>query len=185
MVETLTAELMTADQLLQMPDDGKLYELVEGVLIEVSPASSLSSAVAAIILVKLGGFVFLHKLGMVFGADHGMRLQTGPDTVRAPDVSFVRADRIPPGGLEEGFFPGAPDLAVEVLSPTDRMPNVLRKVRQYLDAGTRLVWVIDPRARAATVFHLDGRWIHVPEDGALDGGEVVPGFRLPLAQAWP
>ena len=125
-----------------------------------------------------------HRLGVCAGADGGVRLKPDPDTVRAPDVSFVRAERIPSGGLAAGYWPGAPDLAVEVLSPSDRYPEVQRKVQEYLDAGTWLVWVVDPESRTATVFHPGGRSIFLDCDGVLDGGAVLPGFKLALNEVW-
>jgi Uma2 family endonuclease len=171
---------MTADQLAHLPDDGNRYELVEGRLIRMPPASFLSSVVAATILRIIGNFVVERGLGLCAGADGGVRLKPNPDTVRAPDVSFVRAERIPAGGLTAGYWPGAPDLAVEVLSPSDRYPEVQRKVQEYLDAGTRLVWVVDPESRTATVFHADGRSTFLAAEDVLDGEDVLPGFRLPL-----
>jgi Uma2 family endonuclease len=112
-------------------------------------------------------------------------LKRGPDVVRAPDVWFVRADRVPADGIPVSFWPGAPDLAIEVLSPTDRVGAVLRKVREYLDAGVRLVWVIDPEARTAGVFR-PGRTEHfIDDDRILDGEDVLPGFTLPLREVLP
>lgn len=184
MSDAPVASLMTADELARLPDDGNRYELVEGRLVRMPPASYLSSVVAALILRLVSNFVVQHKLGICAGADGGVRLKPEPDTVRAPDVSFVRAERIPVGGLVAGYWPGAPDLAVEVLSPSDRYPEVQRKVQEYLDAGTRLVWVIDPESRTATVFHPDGRSKFFGADDVLDGGDVLPGFRLPLSEVW-
>jgi Uma2 family endonuclease len=176
-------QLLTADDLLALPDDGNRYELV-GKLICMPPASFRSSVVAATVLRIVGNFVAQHSLGLCGGADGGLRLFAQPDTVRAPDVSFVRAERIPPGPLEAGYFPGAPDLAVEVLSPSDRYPEVQRKVQEYLDAGTPLVWVLDPESRSATVTHADGRSTYLDSDGILDGEDVLPGFRVALADVW-
>lgn len=184
MSDAPAASLMTADKLARLPDDGNRYELVEGRLLQMPPASFLSSVVAATILRIVSNFVVQHRLGVCAGADGGVRLRSEPDTVRAPDVSFVRAERIPAGGLVAGYWPGAPDLAVEVLSPSDRYPEVQRKVQEYLDAGTRLVWVVDPESRTATAFHPDGRSSFLSEDDALDGEDVLPGFRLPLSEVW-
>lgn len=176
--------LMTADQLAHLPDDGNRYELVEGRLMRMPPASFLSSVIAATILRIMGNFVLEHQLGICAGADGGVRLRPDPDTVRAPDVTFVRAERLPAGRLQAGYWEGAPDLAVEVLSPSDRYPEVQRKVQEYLDAGTRLVWVVDPESRTATVFHPDGRSVFLGADGVLDGEDVLPGFRLALEGVW-
>lgn len=178
-------KLMTAEDLLKLPDDGStLYELDRGRLVCMCPASLLSSVVAGRILAALTAFVARLRLGVVAGADGGYRLVSGPDTLRAPDVSFVRRERLPGGRLRPGFFAGAPDLAVEVLSPSDRYADVTRKVGQYFAAGTRLVWVVDPAARTAVVFHPGVSPVTLDPDGALDGEDVVPGFRLPLVELW-
>jgi Uma2 family endonuclease len=176
--------LMTAEDLLDLPDDGNQYELSEGELIVMSPASYWSSMVAAAILSRIRQFVLANRLGIVAGADGGMILRRGPDTLRAPDVSFVRRDRVPPGIARGGFIPVAPDLAVEVLSPSDRFSQVNRKIRDYFAAGTRLVWVIDPDDRTAMVYHPDRPVEIVAPEGALDGEDILAGFSLSLAGLW-
>lgn len=176
--------LLTAADLLQMPDDGNQYELVEGRLLCMGGTSTRPAAVAFNIGLEVGGFVKQHRLGLCGGADWGMLLTSKPDTVRVPDVAFVRADRIPPSGLPNGFWPGAPDLAVEVRSPSNRFPDILRKIADYLDAGTRLVWQIDPERRTAMAFREEGITAVAGADGVLDGEDVLPGFSLSLAQIW-
>ena len=118
---------------------------------------------------------------MLFGQDTGFLIERDPDTVRAPDVAFVSAARTPEIG-RRGYVPFAPDLAVEILSPGDRPSEVLEKVAAWLGAGTRLVWVIDPDRGNARVHRADGSTSIVPEDGALDGEDVLPGFNCPLAE---
>lgn len=184
MVEARRTRLMTAEELFEMPDDGNLYELVEGVLTQVSPASQTSSAVAGIILTLLNNHVRPKKLGLVTGADGGAKLRSNPDTVRAPDVAFVRADRLPQGRPARSFFDGAPDLAVEVFSPSDRRSVTLRTMQSYLDAGVRLAWFIDPFERSAQVYRPGQPARGLAEDGVLDGDDVLPGFRLPLEDIW-
>jgi Uma2 family endonuclease len=175
-------ELMTAEDLMALPDDGSFHELDEGRLVTMPPSAARSSRVCTLLLIKLGAFVLQHGLGMLMGEQGGVVLRRGPDIVRAPDISFVRQDRVVDTG--RGYFPGAPDLAVEVLSPSDRYSAVSRKVTQYLAAGVRLVWVIDPEERTVTI-HRSGNVVTVlPEDGVLDGEDVVPGFRLPLIEIW-
>ncbi len=181
---TTPVRLMTADEVFRMPDDGKRYELVEGRLEEVTPASPMSSAVAVAIAALLYAFVRPRKLGVVGGADWGVKLFGDPDTVRAPDVCFVRADRLPNGKVPRRFQDGVPDLVVEVLSPTDRYRRTQRKVREYLAAGARLVWVIDPDERSAVVYQADGSVSEYEAGGLLDGGDVLPGFTLNLAEIW-
>ena len=177
-----TPKLMTVEELMQLPDDGMFHELDEGKLVCMPPSAYRSSRVGSRVLIRLGTFVEQHNLGMVAGEAGGVVLGRGPDIVRSPDVSFVHRDRMVDTG--RGYFEGAPDLAVEVLSPSDRYAAVARKVSQYLAAGTRLVWVLDPETRAAAV-HCPGREvIELGEDGVLDGEDVVPGFRLALSEVW-
>ena len=180
-----TTHLMTAEELAKLPDDGHVYELSRGRLICMSPSGTLSSIIAGKVLVRLGVFVDRERLGLYGTAEGGFTLARQPDTVRAPDVWFVRAERIPGGGIPITFWPGAPDLAIEVLSPSDRFGAVLEKVRDYIDAGTRLVWVIDPESRSAGVFRPHGPVQFIDEPGALDGEDVLPGFSLPLCDVLP
>ncbi len=184
MPDTSAATLMTAEDLLKLPDDGRRYELVRGKLIRMSPSGSRSSIVSGRISNRVGPFVEQHRLGFCGDSDWGFILASNPDVVRAPDVGFVRADRIPPEGIPEGFWPGAPDLAVDVLSSSDRFSDVLEKVQEYLAAGTRLIWVVDPDARRATVFRPAPAPVTVGADSELSGEDVLPGFVLKLAEVW-
>lgn len=177
--------LMTADELLAMPDDDQhQYELVRGRLICMSPSSSKPAIVAGNIGGEVRSFVKEHRLGICGGADWGFKITSNPDTVRAPDFSFVRAERVPPGGIPPGFWPGAPDFAVEVLSPSNSFTEIMEKVEDYLRAGTRLVWVVDPEKRKVTVLRPGRAPMLVGEDGELDGADVLPGFTLPLREIW-
>lgn len=179
---TTPARLMTAQELLDRGDDGRQWELVEGVLHEVAPAGIRGSQIALRVGARLIRFVEERGLGAAFGADAGFILHHQPDTVRSPDVAFICADRLPLDLDRDGFFDGAPDLAVEVVSPTDRPRDVSRKVREYLQAGTQLVWVIEPRKQHVTE-HAPGQEPRVlTGDMALDGGAVLPGFTLPLRE---
>jgi Uma2 family endonuclease len=177
--------LMTADELLRLPDDGKRYELSRGRLICMSPSAVPPGVVAAKLAGRLVPFVDEHDLGVCGTADSGFKLESAPDTVRAPDFWFVRKERISAEGLPPGFWPGAPDLAVEVLSPSDRFLDVMLKMDEYLQAGTRLVWVLDPYGRTAGVFRADGTRTLMGEDGVLDGEDLLPGFRIPLRDLLP
>jgi Uma2 family endonuclease len=143
---------MTAEELLRLPDDGHRRELVRGRLVELSPAGSRSSIVSGRIHSRIGPFVERRKVGLCGGSEWGFLLATDPDIVRAPDVAVVVAARIGAEGVPAGYWRGAPDLAVEVVSPSDRLADVLEKVEECLTYGTRLVWVIDPEARKAIVF---------------------------------
>ena len=167
---------ITADELLTMPDDGMRHELVDGELLVHPPPGVQHGDIQSTVASLLKPYVKAHKLGGVF-TEAGFVLKRDPDVVRAPDVSFVVAARIPGSGLPVGYFDGAPDLAVEVISPSDTLYEVEDKVAQYLAAGTRLAWVINPRRRTVAV-HAPGAPVHVlGEDDTVDAGDVVPGFR--------
>jgi Uma2 family endonuclease len=111
-------------------------------------------------------------------------LESSPDTVRALSVGFVRAERIPTDGIPDGFWPGAPDLAIDLVSPSDGFTYLLAKVVDFLTAGTPLSWVIDAEARKAVIFRPGKAPETVDADGELSGGDVVPGFVLRLADVW-
>ena len=145
-----TEQVTTAEQLLNSPDLGPC-ELVWGELVMVPPGGGEHSEIGIMgIALALGSFVKQRRLGVVYGPDAGFQIGHNPDTVRVPDVAFVRAERIPPD-RSKGFIQGAPDLAVEILSPTDRASEVNAKVEEWLEAGCRIVWVVDPNSRTVYV----------------------------------
>jgi Uma2 family endonuclease len=171
---------MTADELLAMPEDGIRRELVAGELREMTPAGWQHGRIAGNIASELGPYIRQHRLGAMATAEASFRLSADPDTVRVPDVSFVRQERLDAIGDTTGYWPGAPDLAVEVISPNDRYSEVREKVDEYLAAGTRMVVLVDPRNRDVLVFRSRGERIELTEDDVLDGGDVVPGWTLPV-----
>lgn len=177
-------KLLTVEELFDLPDDGNLYELVEGRLVRVPPSSFTSSMVAMTLAARITIFVATHQLGACAGEAGGVVTRRGPDTVRAPDFSFVRKDRLPPAGLPDKYAPLAPDLVVEVMSPSDRLSNLFRKIEEYLAAGTRLAWLIIGRERSVFVFHPDQPPVVLSGDASLDGEDVLPGFTLPLSELW-
>ena len=179
-----SSSLVTADELLRMSDREQDYELVRGRLIPVSPAFSIASIVASNVMGEMRHYAREHRLGICSGADWGFRLSSNPDTVRAPDAAFVSGERIPAEGIPKGYWEGAPDLAIEVRSPNDRPSEILTKVAEYLTAGARLVWTLDPARRRTVVYRADGSVEVVGADGELDGEDLLPGFRLPLADVW-
>ncbi len=144
----------------------------------MSPAGSRHGAVAARIAKVIADAVEPAKLGVVFAAETGFVLERNPDSVRAPDVAFVRAERLT-GGIPAGFFPGPPDLAVEVLSPNDQQRDVAVKVAQWLAAGAALVWVVDPAGHTLTAHRVDGETMAYRNDESVPGAPVLPGFTLP------
>lgn len=163
--------------LLILPRDGRKYELVDGD-VRVSPAGYRHGRVAVRLSRRLDAFAVEHSLGDVLDSSTGYRLPGG--NVRSPDVSFVSAARVPADG-PVGFAEFAPDLAIEVLSPEDRPREVLDKVGEYLSAGVRLVWVLDPEKGTAAVYRSLTDVQRVERDGQLDGEDVLPGFHCSLA----
>jgi Uma2 family endonuclease len=174
---------LTADDLWHLPDDGfHRYELVEGRLLTMTPAGGLHGLVTS----RLHAAVFTHvderRLGVVMSADTGFKLESDPDTVRAPDVAFIARDRIPAGGIPKAFWQCAPDLAVEVMSPSDRRSDVNEKISQYLRLGVKVVWFVEPSPRRVTIFRPGESPRILGETDTLDGGDVLPGFRYPLSR---
>ncbi|HET7229611.1 MAG TPA: Uma2 family endonuclease [Longimicrobium sp.] len=176
--------LLTADEFLRMPDGGVRRELVRGEVCEMTPAGSRHGRIGMRIAARLSGFVEAHGLGEVYGPDTGFMLASDPDTVRVPDVSFVTRERATRVGDVEEFWPGAPDLAIEVISPTDRFSEVDEKIEEYFAAGCRMVVIVNPRRRIATVYRSPDDVLLLREDDVLDGGDVVPGWTLPLAEVF-
>ena len=170
---------MTADELLRLNVSDARSELIRGELVVRELAGYRHGNVAARLLVAIGAFVETRALGWVFTAETGFRLREDPDTVRAPDVAFVRHDRVP-DPPPRGYASLAPDLVVEVLSPDDRPGEVLSKVGDWLEAGTALVWVVDPERHTARVYRADGSEDHLGEADRLEGETVLPGFECEL-----
>ena len=172
-----TTTLVTADELLAMPTGmGKRYELVAGELRIMSPAGWRHGSVISRLGARLANHVEQHDLGITFGAETGFKLATNPDTVRAPDASFIAKEHIPQREPKDGFWPGAPDLAVEVLSPNDRTREVDEKIEAWLAAGCAAVWIVDPKLETVTIY-LSRTDVQVKTAGeVLQGDPVVPGF---------
>jgi Uma2 family endonuclease len=171
------AKRATEDDLRATPRDGHKYELVDGE-IRVSPTGYRHGTVCVNLVLALGNFVKQHNLGQVLESGVGFRLPGG--NVRCPDVSFIAASRLAGRPVTDDFSELPPDLAVEVLSPSERPRHVLDKVGEYLEAGVRLVWVIDPQSAKAIVYRSLSEVTEIQADDHLDGGEVLPGFRCPL-----
>jgi Uma2 family endonuclease len=174
-----TRPAATEADLLRTPKDGQKYELVDGE-IRVSPAGSRHGHVCANLVFRLVGAVKELGLGHVFDSSTGFRLPGG--NVRSPDISFVARGRFATDRLPAGFGDVVPDLAVEVLSPDDRARQVLDKVGEFLQAGVRLVWVVDPKRRRAVAYRSLTDVTNLGPDDFLDGGEVIPGFRVSLKE---
>lgn len=173
------AEIMTAEQLERVQIPGKSTELVRGQLIVREPPGTYHGKIAGRLLVRVGAFVEARELGEVFGQDTGFKIASNPDTVRAPDIAFLGHDRLA-RVARRGYAAVAPDLVAEILSPDDRPGDVRAKIVEWLNAGVRLAWELDPDKRIACVHRPDGRPSVIGIDGALDGESVLPGFRYEL-----
>ena len=176
----ISPALITADELPRIQPSDKRVELVRGVMVVREPPGYRHGSIVARITYLLMRQVEPRSLGLVLAGDPGFLVASDPDTVRAPDVAFIRRDRLP-DPPPRAFAAMAPDLAVEVLSPDDRPGEVLAKVADWLNAGSRLVWVVDPERRVARVYRHDGTETLLAPGDALDGEDVIPGFTCPLA----
>lgn len=167
--------LVTAEEFARIPDDDHRYELVEGRVVRMSPPGSRHAVLATHIAARLHAHARAHRLGAVM-TPGGFKIASEPDTVREPDVAFVDGRRIPASGVPDGFWPGPPDLAVEIRSPGDRSPEIASKIRDYLEHGVRLVWIVDPKERTVAVHRPEMPPVTLGGQDVLDGGDVVPGL---------
>ncbi|QIN83800.1 Uma2 family endonuclease [Rubrobacter tropicus] len=181
---TVQTKTVTAEELLNMPDDGTRRELVRGELRETTPAGDEHGYLALEIAAELRNHVKANKLGRTYTAETGFKISSDPDTVRAPDAAFVGQERVEAAGRISGFRSGAPDLVVEVVSPNDRSSEVLDKALDWLEAGCRMVLVAHPERRAITVYRSreDIRVLTADAGDVVDGADVVPGWKLSLPE---
>jgi Uma2 family endonuclease len=181
-VSTAETKLMTADELLKLPDDGSRYELVKGELQRMSPTGDEHGSITMELASALHQHVKRNNLGRVYAAETGFKLESNPDTVRAPDIAFVSQERIQVTGSLQGYRGGAPDLAVEVTSPGNTKREMAEKVREYFVAGARLVWIVNPKPKTVTVYRSLTDIEVLTEQDTLEGGEVVQGFQISVAE---
>ena len=174
----ITPRLMTADDLAELPDDGMRHELIRGELRTMAPPFFPRGRQANRMHLSLGPYVQECDLGEAFSSEIGYRLTTDPDTVRVPDVAFLSTERLATAGDVQGYFPGSPDLVVEVISLNDRYTEVDEKVVEWLEHGARLVFVVNPRRRVVVVHRPGQRPQTLTVDDALDGEDVVPGWSM-------
>jgi Uma2 family endonuclease len=173
--------LYTADEFWESFGDTKRLELVKGVPVEMSPTGEEHGVLSMWLGYLLLSYVEAHDLGEVTAAESGFVLSRNPDTVRAPDVGFIAKARLA-GPTSERYFPGPPDLAVEVVSPGDSASAIHAKVFDYLRAGTRLVWVVYPQSRTVAVYGPDTPTRFLDVDEMVEGGDILPGLSLPVRE---
>lgn len=176
--------LVTAEELLRDYAD-QHCELIEGVVVFMSPTYSQHGDISNEIAYLLNVAVRKGDLGKLLIGESGFVVSHDPDTVRVADMAFIRKDRVRSIGLGKAFFPEAPDLAVEVVSPSDTAPRVHQKARMWVEAGCRAVWLVWPDDRSVTVYRSLDEVKILTGDAVLDGTEVVPGFSHPLSDFFP
>jgi Uma2 family endonuclease len=177
----VTTQLMSIEEFANLDAPGR-HDLIRGVLQSRAPAGDAHGVIGTAISGLLWSYGRRTGVGQAYSVETGFVLQLDPPTVLVPDVAFVRAERVRPPGQRQGFVPFTPDLAVEVISPSDRRAAVLEKVALFLQAGTRTVWVVEPDARSVTVYTPDDPARMLGESDMLDGGDVLPGLAIPVAE---
>jgi Uma2 family endonuclease len=182
--QTAIRPLMNADELAEFPDDGFQYELDDGELIMMAPAGEEHGRIEGDVFGLLYAEVRKRGLGRLYSSDTGFVLRENPDIVRCPDVSFVRKERLPLPVTSMGFIRGAPDLAVEVRSPSQSPADLNRKTRQYLDNGADTVWVVFPREKKALVRDSSGSEKTLTLDGFMEAPRVLPCVRIALREVF-
>lgn len=175
---TATAKaLLTADEFFRLPSTEGKQELVRGKVVQMAPPGGEHASLQSELIYRLRLSAETERQGFVLG-EAGFKLASDPDLVRAPDVAFVEAVRFPGGRLPAGYIDGPPDLAVEIVSPNDTATEVEEKVLEYLDAGAKRVWVVNPTTAAVTVHYPDRTSRTLRGDDVLSGEDVVPGFAV-------
>jgi len=175
--------LLTADEFFDWQPPDKDTELVRGRMIVREPPRLWHGLHAANLCRIVSSHVWSSRLGAVFAQDTGFHIARDPDTVLAPDLAFIRADRLP--SRDEDRYPAiVPDLVAEIMSPSDRRRVVVAKMHHWITAGVRVAWLIEPKQRRATIFFADGSELAVAPDGVLTAGDVLPGFACALREVF-
>jgi Uma2 family endonuclease len=178
-------QFMTAEELARLPNKDKRYALVRGELRTMPPTGIEHGMIESNVHLRLGFHVKDNQLGVIVIGDTGFLLARDPDTVLAADLAFVAKARFDQIGITKKYWPGAPDLAVEIISPNDTYYEVDEKVQTWLDGGTKVVWVINPRRRTVIVYTAHSKPLIQTATDVLDGQDVVPGFQVPVAELFP
>ena len=179
-MDTITNDLNTAGDLIKLSASGR-YELVKGVLKNLSPSGKTHGFISANICTIISNFVKKHKLGLVTGAETGYKLSSNPDTVRAPDMAFESNDKLAESGFTEGYSTVMPELVVEVNSPNDIYSEVINKVNEWLNAGVDQVWIIEPKNKTVVIHSTKGSTVLTSAE-EMDGGDILPGFKCKVAE---
>jgi len=181
-MSTPLATRLTSDDLAAMTDRSQRYELVEGELRTMSPAGNRHGMVALMLAARVNIFVSANKLGRTFAAETGFLIARDPDTVRAPDFAFITRQRVEETGPVDGYWPGAPDLLAEVVSPNDSFAEVERKALGWLATGCKVVWVVEPTQEHVTVYRSPSDIVVLSKDQSLVEPTLLPEFSMPIAE---
>ena len=173
-------KLLTADDLLRLYSEGVRGELIRGALCETMPTGLTHGEIVMNLGGALRNFIRPRRLGRLVGSDSGMVLERDPDTVREPDIAFISAQKLPLNVRLSGYYEGAPDLVVEIVSPSDGLREIYHKARMWISFGVLLVWVVNPDNHAIEVHRPNQPFLSLTENDILDGGEVLPGFNYPV-----
>lgn len=176
---TLEAATITGEELFALGDIGPA-ELIDGRIIPMSPTGGEHGRLESELAAVLREFVLAHKLGWVIAGEAGIYTRRNPDRVRGMDVAFISFARLP--RLPVGFLTVAPELVVEIISPTDRWSDVQSKIEEYLAIGVDCVWVVDPAARSVRVYRAGARMIRLEHGDILRGEGLLTGLEIPLAE---
>ncbi len=176
-----TDRLVTAGEFADHPEWGP-SELIKGKVVPLTNPKPLHGVLMSEVAYRIQEFVRPRKLGLIFSGDAGVIIERGPDTVRGPDVGFISQARAAKQGSLEKYFSVAPELCVEIVSPSDHWSDITEKVDMFLSIGVAIVWIIDPKLRNAHVFRKGREVLVINAASALDGEDVLPGFRLPLQE---
>lgn len=180
-MSTTSTALMTAEELMELPHgEGFRYELINGELEKTMSAGFPHGRITMRLAGPLAEFIWTHHLGEIFAAETGFQLTFGPDTVLAPDISFITQERLEQVGETERFWPAAPDLVVEVLSPSDRPSKVNKKTLLWLSNGAKQVWIVNPKDRTVRVHRSPSDTTTFSGSDYLEAPDLLPGFRLSL-----
>lgn len=175
-----STKLYTVEDLLEMEDDGCRHEIISGELVSMPPTNEEHG----VFVWRMSGLLYAHHQVfpefVCFTGDTGIHLSQDPDILLAPDLTIVRSDNLSPDSPQRTFSTTVPDLVVEVISPSERLGRINDKISAYLNAGVRLIWLVNPANRSITVHSPDQRTRILEGDDVLDGGDVLPEFRLPL-----
>lgn len=175
-----TARFTTIDELERNGTPEGQWELIDGELVSVNPTGEEHASITFKFILRLGNHVTVNRLGTVVLPDSGIVISERAQTVRSPDVGFIRGDRLPANRNRRGFFRVVPDLVVEVRSRTDTQAELMAKGMMWLEAGAALVWLIDPIRESVTELGRKRAPRELGRDQVLDGGDIVPGFRMPV-----